>query len=285
MPGHHLPYLAAAADGLFAEHGLDVEVLHPASGPENVKRVASGGSEFCLTSVAHYLTARSRFGDLPARFVSAIVQRHPISGLVAADSPFRTPADLSGARVGGTGDKGLLAEYQAGLESLGLDRGELVETDYKDAPAALARGDIDALPDFIDLVPRTSVQSGMGVRAVHLGVHAYGHGLVAGDHVDLETVGLMQDGMAAALHRQREDPTIGLDILAERYPETDLGMAVDGWAMGVAGIFTGAPVGSSTPDGWDASIAFLSRAHGQVAPASETVYRPEAIRSPEATRV
>lgn len=285
MPGHHLPYLAAAADGLFADHGLDIEVLDPAPGPENVRRVASGGSDFCLTSVAHYLTARDRFGDLAARFVSAVVQRHPISGLVAAESAFRTPADLSGRRVGGSGDKGLLAEYQAALEHLGFDRGEVVETSYRDAPAALARGDIDALPDFVDLVPRTTAQSGIPVRAVHFGVDAYGHGLVAGDHVDLETVSRMQDGLAAALERQRLDPTIGLDVLAERYPDADPGMAVDGWAMGEPGIFTGAPVGSSTPEGWVSTISFLSAAHGLAAPAPESVYRPDAIRSPEETRV
>lgn len=285
MPGHHLPYLAAAADGLFADHGLDVEVLHPASGPENVRRVATGGSEFCLTSMGHYLSARERFGDLPARFVSAVVQRHPISGLVAADSDFHTPADLSGRRVGGSADKGLLAEYQAALEHLGFDRGEFVETKYPDAPAALAEGRIDALPDFVDLVPRTSLQSGVAVRAIHFGVQAYGHGLVAGDHVDLETVGLMQDGIAAALNRQRDDPTIGLDILAERYPEADPGLAVDGWAMGVPGIFTGAPVGSSTPEGWESTISFLAAAHGSARLDPETVYRPDAIRSPEDVHV
>lgn len=281
MPGHHLPYLAAAADGLFAEHGLGVEVLHPASGPENVRRVATGGSEFCLTSMGHYLAARKRFGDLPARFVSAVVQRHPISGLVAADSDIHTPADLSGRRVGGSGDKGLLAEYQAALEHLGFERGEVVETKYSDAPAALARGDIDALPDFIDLVPRTSLQSGVAVRAVHFGVTAYGHGLVAGDHVDLETVRQMQDGLDAALNRQRQDPTIGLDVLAERYPEADPGLALEGWAMGEAGIFTGVPVGSSTPEGWESTISFLAAAHGSARLDPESVYRPDAIRSPE----
>jgi hypothetical protein len=284
MPGHHLPYLAAAADGLFAEHGLDVRVLEPAAGPENVRRVASGGADFCLTSVAHYLTARSRFGDLPARFVSAIVQRHPIAGLVAAASPYRAPADLAGARVGGSGDKGLLGEYQAGLESLGFERGTVVETEYKDAPASLARGEIDVLPDFIDLVPRTAVQAAMAVRGVHLGVEAYGHGLVAGDHVGLATVAKMQDGIAAALDRQRRDPTVGLDVLAERYPDADPGMAVDGWMMGEPGIFTGAPLGSSTPEGWAATISFLARAHGLDAPPSESVYRADAIRSPEEAR-
>ena len=285
MPGHHLPYLAAAADGLFAEHGLDVEVLHPASGPENVRRVATAGSEFCLTSMGHYLAARKRFGDLAARFVSAVVQRHPIAGLVASDSGIDTPGDLSGRRVGGSGDKGLLAEYQAALDQLGLERGEVVETSYSDAPAALARGEIDALPDFVDLVPRTSLQSGVPVRAVHFGVQAYGHGLVAGDHVDLQTVRQMQDGLAAALNRQRQDPSIGLDILAERYPEADPGLALDGWSMGEAGIFTGVPVGSSTPEGWESTLAFHAAAHGSPRLDPESVYRADAIRSPEESHV
>jgi ABC-type nitrate/sulfonate/bicarbonate transport system substrate-binding protein len=246
--------------------------------------VAAGGAEFCLTTVAHYLTARDRFGDLPARFVSAVVQRHPISGLVAADSPYRRPADLAGARVGGAGDKGLLAEYQTGLTSLGIARGTVVETEYKDAPAALGRGDVDVLPDFVDLVPRTTVQAGRPVRAVHLGVHAYGHGLVAGDTVDLETVRRMQGGIAAALERQHGDPTIGLDVLAERYPDADPGLAVDGWMMGEPGIFTGAPVGSSTPEGWAATVDFLAAAHGTAVLPYESVYRPDAIRAPEDAR-
>jgi ABC-type nitrate/sulfonate/bicarbonate transport system substrate-binding protein len=281
LPGYHVPYVAAASDGLFAEHGLDVEILDPIPGPENVRRVATGGSEFCLTSVSHYLRARARFGDLAARFVAPIVRRHPIGGLVAAESSWRTPADLSGRRVGGSGDKALLAEYQAALRHLGLEPGVVVETSYADAPAALARGEIDALPDFVDLVPRTTQQAGIPVRAIHFGLDVYGHGLVAADRVPAETVARMIDAVAAALERQQQQPRTGFGAMAARYPEANLDFAEEGWRLGEGNIFTGEPVGSSTPEGWAATIAYTAAAHNVPAPPAETVYRPDAIRSPK----
>ncbi len=281
LPGYHVPYVSAASDGLFAEHGLDVEILDPIPGPENVRRVATGGSEFCLTSVAHYLKARAQYGDLAARFVAPIVRRHPIGALVAADSPFRNPADLSGRRVGGSADKGLLAEYQAALRHLGFEPGVVVETSYGDAPAALARGDIDAVPDFIDLVPRTRHQAGIPVRAVHFALDVYGHGLVAADTVPTETVTRMIDAAAAALERQRANPTTGFGEMAARYPEANLAYAEEGWRLGEPNIFTGEPVGSSTQERWEATIAYTAAAYNVPAPPPETVYRPDAIRSPK----
>lgn len=281
LPGYHVPYVSAARDGLFADYGLEVEILDPIGGPENVRRTATGGAEFCLTSVSHYLTARSLYGDLAARFVAPIVRRHPIGGLVAADSPFHTPADLSGRRVGGSEDKGLLKEYQAALVHLGYEPGEVVPMTYLEAPGALGRGEIDALPDFIDIVPRTRAQSGIPVRAVHFGLEVYGHGLVAADSVSTETVLRMVDAVSAALERQRSHPETGLAEMAARFPEANLDYAVEGWRLGEPNIFTGEPVGSATPDGWAATISYVAAAHDLDAPPPETVYRPDAIRSPE----
>lgn len=281
LPGYHVPYVSAAADGLFTSYGLEVQILDPISGPENVRRVATGGSEFCLTSVSHYLTARAQFGDLAARFVAPIVRRHPIGGLVAASSPFHTPADLAGKRVGGATDKALVREYQAALVHLGLAPGEIVLTTYGDAPAALARGDIDALPDFIDLLPRTRHQAGIDVRAIHFGLEVYGHGLVAADSVPTETALAIVDAVVAALDRQRRNPGHGYEAMAARFPEANLDYAEEGWKIGEPNIFTGEPVGSSTPEGWASTIAYVSAAHDLPAPSPETVYRPDAIRSPK----
>lgn len=279
LPGYHAAYVSAAGDGLFTEYGFDVEILAPIAGPENVRRTAAGGAEFCLTSVAHYLTARSRFGDLPARFVAPIVRRHPIGGLVAADSPFHTPADLAGKRVGGAVDKGLVAEYQAALVHLGLEPGVVVELTYGKVPQALGRGDIDAVPDFIDLVPRTREQAGVEVRPIHFGLNVYGHGLVAADTVPTETVSRMVDAIAAALERQRRVPTHGFDAMAARFPEANLDYALEGWRIGQHNIFTGEPVGSATPEGWAATVSYVTAAHGLDAVDPETVYRPDAIRT------
>jgi len=41
-------------NGLFAEHGLDVEILDPSGGPDNVVRVGEGSSDFALTSTNYF---------------------------------------------------------------------------------------------------------------------------------------------------------------------------------------------------------------------------------------
>jgi NitT/TauT family transport system substrate-binding protein len=272
-----MPYLAAAANGLFAEFGLDVELMEPAPGPENVRRVAAGGSDFCLTSVAHYLKARYQSGALAARYAAVVVQRDPIAGLVAAGSAITTPAQLAGARLGGPADSGLVAEYQAGLEALGLARSVLVPLDYGKAPEALGRGEVDAVADYVDLVPRTRRQAKVPVRAVQLGLPFYSSGLVAADRLSDELVGTMCDAIAAALERQREDPGAGVASLLERYPDVDPAEALEGWALGEPNIFTDAPVCAMDADRWAATIDFTARAHRWPAPSPETVYRPERV--------
>lgn len=280
LPGYHLPYLAAATNGLFAEHGLEVELRDPDGGPENIRRVAEGDADFCLTSVAHYLRATDRFGRLPARFAGIVVQRSPMAALVRADSPLWTPADLAGARLGGPPDKGLVLEYQASLDELGVGRSTLVPMDYREAWDALARGEVDAVADFVDIVPRLRRLAGVDVRAVPFGIAAYSSGLVAADRVPLDRVIGMRDAMVAALERQRAHPEEGVGQLVRRYPEIDPAAAVEGWMLAVPNIFTDAPVGSMDADRWAYTLGFLGGAYGVPAPAPQAVYRPELVELP-----
>ncbi|MCA1692484.1 MAG: ABC transporter substrate-binding protein, partial [Actinobacteria bacterium] len=168
LPGYHLPFLAAGANGLFAKFDLDVEILEPAPGPANAERVALGGADVCLTSVPHYLAARTRSGDLAARFFSILVRRSPLAGLVADGSDMAAPADLPGRRIGAPEGGELLAEYQTGLAHLGLGPSQPVPMTYEEAPAALGRGEIEVVADFADLLPRTRRQAGIPLRAVPL---------------------------------------------------------------------------------------------------------------------
>lgn len=280
LPGYHLPYLAAATNGLFAEHGLEVELRDPDGGPENIRRVAEGDVDFCLTSVAHYLRATERFGRLPARFAGIVVQRSPMAALVRADSALRTPADLAGVRLGGPPDKGLVLEYQASLDELGLARSTLVPLDYREAWDALARGEIDAVADYVDIVPRLRRLAGVDVRAVPFGIEAYSSGLVAADRVPLDRVVEMRDAMVAALERQRANPEEGVDQLVQRYPDVVPAAAIEGWNLGVPNIFTDVPTGSMDADRWAFTLRFLAGAYGLAPPEPETVYRPELVELP-----
>ena len=237
--------------------------------------MAAGGSDFCLTSVVHFLTARAQSGPLAARFAAVVVQRSPMAGIVAARSELNEAADLAGRRLGGPSVSKLVSEFQASLDHLGIPRAVHVPIDYAAAPPALGRGDIDVVPDFADLVPRTRRQAGVDVRAVPLGVEVYASGLVAGDHVEADVVARMTLALCAALENQRADPRAGLPELRRRYPEADPAEALEGWALVEPNVFTGVEPGSMDPGRWASTVAFLAAAHGFPALDPDTVYRAE----------
>lgn len=237
--------------------------------------MAAGGSEFCLTSVVHYLTARAQSGALAARFVAVVVRRSPMAGIVAADSGLAEPTDLSGRRVGGPSGSKLVAEYQASLAHLGLRPSVVVPVPYAEAPAALGRGDVDVVPDFADLVPRTRRQAGVDVRAVRLPLDVYASGLVGGDDVAGELVDRMVDAVRAALQHQRAEPRAGLEELRRRYPEADPADAVEGWRLVEPNMFAGAEPGAMDAATWGRTIDFLSGAHRFPVVVPDSVFRPE----------
>lgn len=239
--------------------------------------MAAGGSDFCLTSVTHYLTARAGAGELPARFVSVVVRRSPMSGFVVADSPLTTPADLAGRRLGAPETSRLAKEFRAGMAMLGLDPPVLVPCDYALAPAAMARGEVDMVCDFVDLLPRIRRQAGVAVRPVPLDLDVYSSGLVAADRISEDVVARLQSAVAAALEAQRADPKAGLDELAARYPDADPLEAVEGWELAVPNIFTGPTPGSSDPETWARTIAHVAGAHGLPAPDPDTVFRRQLV--------
>ncbi|HEX2699035.1 MAG TPA: ABC transporter substrate-binding protein [Acidimicrobiales bacterium] len=275
LPGYHLPYLSAAANGLFAEIGLDVELLDPpGGGPDNIERVGAGGADFCLTSVTHYLTARARGGDIPARFAAVVVQRSPMAALVADGSPIATPADLAGCRLGGPLDSHLVADYQTSLDHLGIGRSQLVPMDYLDAWDALAEGRVDAVADYVDVLPRLRRMAGVAARAVPLGIEVYSSGLVAADRLSDDEVAEMCKAVVAALERQRLHPEEGMDALQRRYPDVDRSAALEGWALVEPNIFTDVPTGSMDADRWAATVEFVSAAQGLAPVPPESVYRP-----------
>ncbi len=276
MPGYHLPYVAAASPGgLFAEYGLDVEILEPVDGPgqANVHRVSAGDAEFCLTSVAYYLMARAEAPDLAARFVAVVGRRSPMAGIVAAGSALHEPADLAGRRTGALDGERLLIEYTAALAMHAAGRPVLVPLAYADAPAALGRGEIDVVPDFADLVWRVRRQAGIDVRAIPVGAPYYANGVVAWDHVPDDRVIAVREAVALALERQRHRPDTGVEALIERYPDADRADAVEGWQYAEQTIFGPAPAGSMDHDTWTASLAYTGRVHGLPVPDVSTVCR------------
>ena len=272
--------MAGVAKGLFASQDLNVSLLEPEAGPDNIRRVAEGGADACLTSVNHYVNAYNGIGQLPARFVAVVSQRHPIAALVRSDSPANVPADLSELRLAGSRKDTLTRELLAGLSYLGTPPPTLVDVPYAEAPAALGKGTVDAVADYADLVPRVRRQGGVEVRAIRVGAPVYATGLVAADRLDDEMVDALRAGLVDSLEQQRADPTVGLDELVARYPEVSPAEAVEGWAYAEECIFTGAPLGEMTAQGWQQTLEHVSRTHGWPVPAADALYRATPASAP-----
>ncbi|MBK8135000.1 MAG: ABC transporter substrate-binding protein [Chloroflexi bacterium] len=137
------PLYVAIEEGLFAEAGFEVEIIH---GDENVGvlQVAQGELPFGLISGEQVILARAN--GIPVRFIYAWFQKYP-QAVVAPDTvTIETPEDLAGLRIGLPGPFG--ANYTA-LTAL-LSLAGLTESDVQMesigyvAPDILCAGGVDA---------------------------------------------------------------------------------------------------------------------------------------------
>lgn len=279
MPGYHLPYFTAAANGIYARHGLDVELVEPFPGPENVRAVALGRYDFCLTSVAHFLHAKANDAAVPAKFVFMVARRTHLSAFALAERPaahgreIRTVADLAGASVLGSHDSPFVREYLVVLRRIGIAPGPLIERPYAQVMEALAEGEGDVGVDYLDLLPAFEARArphGARVRPLPLfqaQPELYGSGLVTRSALAEsrpETVRSMVAAVRDALAATRDDPLAGLEPMRRRFPDLDSPRAVSGWRAGQAVVFADEDdqLGAMTVQGWQATIEHHAEAHG-----------------------
>ncbi|WP_296807472.1 NrtA/SsuA/CpmA family ABC transporter substrate-binding protein [Thiocapsa sp.] len=146
-----LPTVIARHEGLFARHGLDVDVEFNASGRRNLERLRAGEADFALMALTPIVLDRLADpspgeADDPvilASLVHSIRLNHvvaPVSG------PVERPADLRGRRIGL--HKGTNAEFVWWLFAHfhGFDPAAVELVDYPVAriPDALREGEVDA---------------------------------------------------------------------------------------------------------------------------------------------
>ncbi|MDQ3618755.1 MAG: ABC transporter substrate-binding protein [Actinomycetota bacterium] len=284
MPGYHLPYFAADVEGIYEAHGLDVEVVYPEPGPENIKAVAAGRYDLCLTSVAHFLRAVTEEPNLEARFV-LMVARHTHMAVLCAQDASKSSAlgDLDGASYLGDRASPFTREYLHLAERIGIKQPSLIEVPYGDVKEALARGRGDVTADYLDLLPDYQAPARERDRQVKAlpfhaaGIDVYGSGLVAGVS-QLETrpqvVQATVAAIRAALEQARRDPLPGARALVQRFPDAGLQRTLDSWRASEELIFLddGRPAGTMDPAKWYTTIEHHARVHGTARVPSATVY-------------
>lgn len=277
------------ANGLFAEHGLAVEILDAPSGggAANTLRVASGGADFCLTGVTYYLFARREAGPgLDARFVAALHQRSPLAAIVSAESDITEPAHLAGRRLARSKTTGWLPdELVASLRERGIASPEIVPVGYGEPPRALGTGAVEVMATFLDTTSQQQPTSGIPTRAIHLGHEIYASGLVAANRVPDDVVDRMVRAVRAAFELQQRKPEAGTEQFCRRFPGTAPERARETWGLLAPFVFTGPPVGAMEEHRWEETIGWLAGVHGLGDLPASSVYRPNAASAQSLQRV
>lgn len=298
VSGMHLPAFAAEQGGLFAEQGLEVELVAPAKARDSslsgltatVKAVADGVADFALTAVVYLLAAQTEAaGRLPVRFIAVAHQRNPIAGVVREDSGMRAPEDLPGTRAARWSPPWYADDYAGALSWMGLEPPVIVDTPGG-LDAALGSGAVDVLPMWMDDAARARMQgmvlyhrgAGFAIRTVPLAIPVYTTGLVAADRLPAEVIRAMRDAFAAGYDLQRTHPEPGLAAFGRHFAGVPDEHVRNSWATLEPYAFDGAAPGSMDAGRWRDTIAHIAAIHGLSLLPGERLYRPELLARPRA---
>jgi putative hydroxymethylpyrimidine transport system substrate-binding protein len=140
----HVPLYVAREAGLFAKHGLDVDLVAPADPNAPLKLVAAGQADFAINYQPNVIIARSE--GLAVKSIGLLVD-HPLSSLAFLQrSGIKTPADLKGKRIGYSVETLELALLKVILENAGLKLGDCTTVNVNfNLTSALLSGQVDGV--------------------------------------------------------------------------------------------------------------------------------------------
>ena len=140
----HGPIIIAQENGIFAEHGLEVEIVAPADPADPPKMAASGQADIAISyqPQLHLQVAEG----LPLKAIGTLVATPLNCLLVRADGPVKSLADLEGRKVGFSVAGVEEALLSAMLKPAGLGMGdiELVNVNWSLSPSLMS-GQVDAV--------------------------------------------------------------------------------------------------------------------------------------------
>ena len=171
-PQANLPFVSvyvAAAEGFFADEGLEVDIQHSSGQDEHLKLLLDGRVEFTTGTAAQVI--RRRADELPVRAVALFGQRGDQGYIVASDSGIEGPEDFAGRSVGFKAGV-VPAELEALLASVGLTVDDVQLQAVGFDPRIFTEGQVDVFPVFLNNEPDSVRRLGVDINVID--PHEYG---------------------------------------------------------------------------------------------------------------
>lgn len=223
----HSGIYAAAAEGFYADAGVDLAIHQPGESTDAPKLLAAGRTEFAILDIHDLGIARERGLDLVG--VVPIVQR-PLAAVIArADGPVRRPRDLEGHTVGVTGLPSDEAVVDSEVSADGGDPAAVEEVTIGfNAVSSLAAAKVDAATGFWNAEGVALRRQGVPVRIFKVdryGAPPYPELVLATSRQMLRRDPELVDAIVAATRRgyafAERQPARALDDLLAAEPSLD----------------------------------------------------------------
>jgi ABC-type nitrate/sulfonate/bicarbonate transport system substrate-binding protein len=266
IKGEFAPPFVAAAEGCFADEGVDVEVLEGSGAGAVIQSLVAGNDQFgYLDAPAMVLGVHQ---DIPVIMVANYLKRLPMILVADAEHGLDGPEDLENTQISVSPFDSFtrLLPTFADLHDLDLDSIEQVNLETSIWQQALLSGQIDIMPayktnDYYTLLNVAPDREFDTLELWEYGLDMLGHGLVVShDYLENnpETVEAVIRGMNCGVQKTMEDPERAADILVEQFPEA-LDRDVVLQQIDELGNFMGdeADLGVNTSDAWDQTLQLM----------------------------
>lgn len=261
----HLPIYVAKEKGLFAEKGLELEIITPAETADGLKLAASGNVDIAVSYEPQTIIAAA--AGVEVKVVGRLVA-HPLTTLLfLKDKGISSPKDLEGKKIGYTVPGLMDIMLKAFMSINGVENYEAVNVGFTIVPA-LVSGSVDAVMGPFKTY-ETVTMAHQNIEADYFELEKWGIPdyeeliFVTGEktlHQKEEAIKGFVQAVEAATTYMRQHPREALDIYLKALPEADVRVESDAFTLTLP--FYAAPGGSDAASWQD--FADFSLQHGLI---------------------
>ncbi|GAA4337377.1 ABC transporter substrate-binding protein [Pigmentiphaga soli] len=291
--GYHAPFYYGVAKGIYARHGLDVQV-DEGKGSASVAQLAAAGSDdfgFADATTVAQLAGRG----LPAKVVMGVLRATTVALFYADGRGIKTPADMRGRSVSLCPSDAISVYQPAYFKSLGIAPGDVknLSVDCSIKYAVVAQGKADAVMTYATagkpLLQKVGIAN-PGLFRAGPDFYLPSHGIVAADSLIKAKPDLIRRFVAATAQAWTEamkdpDGAVAATVAARPLLKGQEQTLKDTFVAALDYVDTpatkGKPFGWQSPDDWQKALGILREYAGlnkDLKP--EAVYTNDFIAAP-----
>lgn len=270
--GEHAPFYYGVEEGIFADHGIDLEIQAGQGSTKTVQATGQGQVDFGWADTPPVLANIDSGVDV--RSVGVFLQTTPSAVQVFADSGIDTPQDLEGKTIAVSAGDAPTTTFPLYLDAVGVDESSVKQQNLDPAGkiSAMISGKVDGLIGFAhDQGPTVAHRSEKEVKYLRYsdeGLNFYSNGLIASDKTIDSDSDLVERMVAAtseafeAAAENPEDAAASMEGKDPQIPPTDV--VLEQWEETMELLTTenteGQVPGTNDEADWQNTIEILAKA-------------------------